>query len=109
MPASIQIPNGLYSFTASGADGKPIDFELDLIEAHEAINAIGKECKEANLTNFEHVHKFAAWLKAKTGAALIPGQADYLMDRIVCEYANSKKEVRALLDSASSTAPAPVS
>ena len=102
---TIDIPDGLTLFRAPGN----IEFRLDIIEAHEAINRISRECSDAGLRNFEYVDQFRAGLKDKTGADLTKSQADFMIDRILTTYADEKKAVSASLSSASSTAQPSVS
>jgi hypothetical protein len=101
MSLVISIPDGLT--TCKLSDGR--EFRISFIEAMTAYEQILEECRKNPSNDFAHTKKFADWLKDKTGVELTPDQADYLIDRINCEYANAKKEVRALLNSVSSMEP----
>ena len=96
---TINIPNGLTEIKLSGDRA----FNLDLIEAHQKIMAINRDCKEKNLNNFEYVESFMAWIKEKAGVELIRAEADYLIDRIICVVDAEKKTVANSLRSPNST------
>src|SRR5262245_57879336 len=79
---AIPIGDGLTRFEITTADGSSKTVALDLIEATQQLNVIVADCKEKNLTNFEYLDRFAAWLSDATGVKINKGMAHRLAGKI---------------------------
>jgi hypothetical protein len=73
----VDIGSGLT--TVKTGDG---DFRLDFAEAARQINRIARECKAAQLEDYEYLDKFREWVEKEAGVKLRLGQARALIKAV---------------------------
>ena len=79
-----EVPDGMLHFQENGTA-----FALDIVEAHDKLNDIAKECD--GRTDHEHLRKLQEWVSSQGGPALRLGKLDNLWNKLRVEYQEQKK------------------